>query len=1807
MKFRLPGSIDAKAQQPRLTLTLKVEPRASASVTAVRAAPEVVIDSGDADLVEVELEGGVRLVLTPEALRADLEDAGPSRGAAAAGEGEDLVAVPSTLPSRHRSRGLGSLVIKALRFFKVDVPGSIVDLVETKVEGALDPGPGFYRVAPDLARVRLEAPGAIRAERGPLLVFVHGTASSTDGSFSGLWIGGSDAPIARLLEAHPGGVFALQHKTLTVSPIDNALDLAIKLPKGARVHLVTHSRGGLVGELLARGMPDAGEPFNADDLACFADPTQKSSLAALEQLNAELLKKELRIERFVRVACPARGTTLASRRLDRYLSVLFNLLERIPGISGKLLGGLGDLLAAVAAKRTDPSELPGLEAQMPESALIALLNRSEREVEGRLHVVGGDIEGEGFWSTLKVLATDFFYREDHDLVVHTRAMLGGSRRAEGVRYFIDTGSGVDHFSYFRNGDTARRVVGALTAKEDRDVEGMFRELKALPAAVTAKDYLKRSTGAPRPIVFLVPGIMGSHLTADGKRIWLELGALRKGGLEKLAIDRKNVLAEALIGDAYQELAAFLALSHDVRPFPYDWRLPIVDSAEQLRLALEAALHVAEQGQQPVRILAHSMGGLVARAMIGSAAGKKTWERMKRHPGARLVMLGTPNRGSYSIHAILLGRSALSRKIALLDFKHDHAELLEIVSRFDGLLQLLPHDGPRDWFDRATWEEVRELDVDPARGLGGSDAGSTKSADFAWPLPEAARLARAKQLRDLLAASPLEPDRMSYVAGTAAATACAVDLAKDAKPGRRVRILATAEGDGRVPWATGIPEELKGRSYFVDAEHGDLAKHEDAFAGYLELLTSGTTQRLQRERPVRGARGAAPFPYQIDPIDVFPDEADLLGAAMGGSGRRRDRESLPLLQVRVVHGDLAHAKDPVAVGHYEGDSIVSAEKYLDRALDGRLREHHGLGLYPGPIGTSSIFLTDGAPGRPHPGALVIGLGMVGELNAGSLARSVAQAVTAYGAELAERERARRGSSEAPCEELPARLAAVSIGTGAGGLAVADSVLAILRGVLEANRRFRESGAKRKIRVDRLELYELYEHRAIQTVKALASLGQGPELRTRVAVEALLRSLESGLRAADIAEEAAWWQRLRIEALKDGTLKFEVVTDRARVPIILQATQRRLVDRFLATALAECAKPRLGETLFELLVPNELKDQAPDQRNLVLVVDEQSAGYPWEILRDPAQRGVEPLSVRSGMIRQLATSVYRAQVRGVTEHRALVIGNPKGNGQDPLFSDLPGAEAEAADVARALGGGAYEVQSLLGSEAAPECVVTALFAAPYRIVHIAAHGYFEPKADGDAWTRSGVVLGDGLRLTPNEFRQLRHVPELVFLNCCHLGRMPGGAAARLATEQPQLFAASVGVELIRMGVRAVVVAGWEVDDASAGVFARTLYAELLAERTFGMAVQRARAEIYDGGGGDNTWGAYQCYGDPDFRLRSAEPEQGDGDEFYCAPGALRAELERLANRAHYESKKERERIAQRLERLERATPTDWLGLASIRAAFGRAFGEVADFKAAVRHYESACELEVADGSVAAMEQLASLLTRLGGDDKTSSTDRDRMFTRAQDVLAALLKAGRTLERQALLGSLQKRRARLASTREELHRALDAMARAYREAFEIGVARNLHNAYYPLENWLQAEIVLRWDAKAARGRERLDLKALLADLERRGRAAAENHDDDFWVRCVVPSAALLRAVLDGALAPAECQRVFELYADVARRSGSARELASLSDNARILARFAELDEAKGRSGATTRKSGKLPRRAALAQALHALADQLEQLKRG
>jgi CHAT domain-containing protein/triacylglycerol esterase/lipase EstA (alpha/beta hydrolase family) len=1757
--LRLNGRLDAVPEKPTMAAALPgafIQPKHSATLQSVRAGQEPVRLEGLAedDAVELELQDGLRVWLRVGDLEGDF-GLRPARDAA-----DGSVEIPTVLRvGGGPSRGLvGDWAIKGLKVFGIDLPGGLAKFVSQHVEGRQQPGPGLHRCTPDgpaaMARV-----GTLSGT-GPTLVFIHGTASSTEGSFGALWQGGAGAHIHALLQAYEGRVLAFQHRTLTESPVANALALASRLaellPKGAPLHLVSHSRGGLVGELLARGLRVGAAPFDEGDFRAFPKE-QDGDVTALRELNRVLTRSQLAVERFVRVACPARGTTLADRRLDRYFTVMTNLAGLVPFLRGSgVYDGLVSLTAGVLKERTDAARLPGLQAMMPESALVGLLNRPGAQTSADLHVLGGDLEGTGVLGRLKALATDFFYREDHDLVVNTPSMFGGTERTGPVRYWIDTGGEVTHFNYFRNADTAGRLMTALRAPATAD----FRTFEHKASdAVTGSDYRKRAA-LPQPTVVVLPGIMGTNLAVGARSVWMSLPALGLGGLQALRMGAQGVRPDSLVGSSYRKLLQHLSLTHRVVPFPYDWRLSIADAAEKLRAQLDGELEQARAEGQPVRIVAHSMGGLVVRAMLATAKGRATWEEMGAHPGARLLMLGTPNGGSHAIAALLMGRDSLARKLALLDVRHDHAQLTAIIAAFDGVLNLLPHGGDVDLYDLASWQRIRDLDVPPAaRGLFSSGAASAKSSGIGWALPDGAQLAAAAKMRALLAATRFDPARTVYVAGVARETACAVVIDEKAPAGRRVAVLATARGDGRVPWATGIPAELAdaGRVYYMNAVHGDLASTEEAFPALTDLLATGATTKLSRTAPV--ARSAdVLFPLRSPEPDMLPDADEILASATGGSRRRAVVAEVRTTRVRVVHGNLSRATSPVLVGHYSLSEIVSAEAYLDAQLEGRLRELHRMDLYPGPLDTGVVVQNEPGGGA-HPGAIIVGLGRFGGLSPGDLTSTLTNGLTMYGAERVAWARRRRQRGEpSGGNVVPAPATVLLIGSGEGGVTLADSLLAILRAVRQANERLTPpslSGDAPQPKdhlsafIDRVDILELYEDRAILAAHTLNRLAEAAVVRRSFVVDEHLAVGDEGLTRATFEDTAGWSHHIWIKTTADGSLHFDAVTQRAAAASYVGHQQKKNAERFLDRAVATTSRDNeLGLLLFEMLVPPPFKEAAPERRPLTLLLDPGAAGLPWELLQDRYDEGGRPLAVETGMIRQLLVPGGAERRREAAGRTALVVGNPPTG--DPRFVDLPGAADEAGAVAAQLGQGGYDVTSLVGAAADPRSVIASVFE-PWQILHLAGHGVYRFVPRKGAEPVSGLVLDNGIFLTSELLDQLRVVPELVFINCCHLGAMSG--PGRRSTRFHRL-AANLATRFIRLGARAVVAAGWAVDDGAASAFAVEFYRQMLAGTSFADAVRSARERVYEEFPAVNTWGAYQCYGDAAFTL--GRGRRSVPDRRYVSPTELTIFATNLAEQAATATPERRVQLLADLEDTVRKVRDEWLADACVAAAVARAYGELGEFEKAIERYRHCAVAENARGSLRAMEQWANLLGRWAA--RGGAKDAARSFGQAKEILAGLKAVGDTAERASLAGSLHKRIARAATSRKERVAALKEMTRAYESARRKRGA----NAWYPLANRLTGQVVLSWAGRQVADAKPADIKAGLAELAALASQLAPSATR-FWELALAADRLLLEALWKGGKALGDETRaaIVSAYATAVVRGGSPREIGSVTDQIEFL----------------------------------------------
>ncbi|TQM57429.1 CHAT domain-containing protein [Humibacillus xanthopallidus] len=672
-------------------------------------------------------------------------------------------------------------------------------------------------------------------------------------------------------------------------------------------------------------------------------------------------------------------------------------------------------------------------------------------------------------------------------------------------------------------------------------------------------------------------------------------------------------------------------------------------------------------------------------------------------------------------------------------------------------------------------------------------------------------------------------------------------------------------------------------------------------------------------------------------------------APSASDDEQDPDRLPTI-VRVSHGDLRFARHHVLVGHYPGGTLIGAEAALDDLLDGRLSRAAVLGIYPGPLETCQIF-TDPEEWTRPPGAIVAGMGPVGTLSAASLARAVAHAaLTSALANLTV------GASAPSAGVTQLQLSSLLIGTGPGGLPVRDSVQALLTGIQRANDRLADTDLA--VHIAELEIIELWQDRALQAVGAVGSSLTSGELADSFSADLRLEERPGRQRRLVFEQSAGWWQQVRVRTEDDGGLTFEAAIRRAGAPTRTVPTQRALVDR-LVESLVDSPSPdsSASRTLFELLFPNELKAQAPDTDNLVLVVDQGSAHYPWELLDDHATEDDRvPLGVRRGLVRQLEGSSMRSHVLSATGDRALVIGDTASG-----LTALPAAQKEAKDVGAALRNSGFRAEPLIAESGTK--IIQSLFDSAYRVVHLAGHGVYDwPLGDGTDARVTGMVLGNGMYLTAGEIGQMRQVPELVVVNCCHLGAMggsrpaspgaaPGTASGRTSGNFHRL-AASIATELIDIGVRAVVACGWAVDDKAASTFATTFYTRMLAGLTFGEAIAAARWQTWSDHQSVNTWGAYQCYGDPEYRLAPDAVVHRDVAQLRPAtPEQARVEIENLSQSVDI-SRNSKVGI-QRLQQLYDALPQDDRDDDALEVLLARTYTKFGDARQATEHFQRTLE--------------------------------------------------------------------------------------------------------------------------------------------------------------------------------------------------------------------------------------------------------------
>ena len=1650
-------------------------------------------------VVEFEFEDGTNWISTPDTL----DDIFPEILTLKKREGGNDFELPSEISSGSGDRSIvGKVLMKVVKIFtKKDVDLGVKKLAANLEDKQLDGKIGLFSLNPDFHLTGITPNNSAK----PWLLLIHGTASSIKGSFGGAE-GTEFMSYAR--DTYSNRILAFQHRTLTENPLQNVKDLISALPGNCVLHLITTSRGGLVGEVLSRFCNSLGAKggFNATEMTILKKGYSEKYFDEIQKLindiNKILETKKIVIEKFIRIACPAGGTTLASKRLDYFMNITLNLIGMGTGIAANpLYLSFRSLIAALIDSKNKTDILPGLEVQNPRSPFIKAINCAVNveNTDGRmiinnsLAVIAGNSKPAVKISALWIIASKIFFFGKNDLIVDTDTMSLGTQRSGKVFQYFYEDSQINHFKYFENNATNQAILLALKSDLKEKLPGFTEEPLSVSAPSDRNIILRLDGGkvfrdevtGTKPIVLLLPGIMGSNLHDEDKLLWINYASILTGGLSGLKTG-KILTPASLVSTSYRKLVEELSDSYDVVTFPFDWRLPLEDSADKLNQKVNELMAL----NQPIKMIGHSMGGVLIRDFIVNYSD--TWKNLNNSPGFQLIFLGAPLTGSFRIPAVLIGLDRLIDKLSLIDVVHTKQELLQIFSKFKGLLGLLPLDGEHDFSKATTWKDM----------LDGTEYKS-------WPIPEKEDLDWFKNYRDKITSFSLSEEDIKnavYVAGRDKATPCNFTIEERGKD-KELVFLSTAEGDASVTWDSGIPEIMtkKNKVYFVNVSHGELACNTGMFKGIKEILAAGSTNMFSKVRP--SVRGDEVLFKSPDFRDFDLSEAGIDLSVLGVGGAKEPQMKQPPINVSISHGDLFYARYPLLAGHFEDDGILFAESEINKNLGDALSYRHRLGIYPGKIGTNELFLSNQTGFQ---GAIIIGLGKQENLTGPELTKTVEQGVSKYILHVADENKLLKVSAE---KDKTIGISSLIIGSGYGGLTVENSVKAIIQGVHNANLRVKNLKIENTPFISHIEFVELFEDNAVGALYSLSRLEvQETRLFQIILEEKKLRTLLGSRKRIPNEISSDWWNRITVKKVQFSEtdkrvkhLDFSASTSRAHekanplptTPALMEGTIKEMSTSNRWT-------PQSAKAIFELLIPNDFKEQLKRHGNINWILDHYTAEYPWELLQDDVADS-RPLCVVSGMIRQLSTRNYRQVIKSAPKNNALVIADPDLKG---FASQLPGALKEGQKVAEMLSSRNLEVTTSFKGNSGE--IIEKMFCNDYRIIHLSGHGIFNQ----DETKGSGMVIGKDVYLSTREINQMSIVPELVFVNCCHIGKISG--VAEELYQQRYKLAANIGTQLIENGVRCVIAAGWAVDDSAALEFAEVFYERMFAGYTFGASVKDARSQVFEKYGNTNTWGAYQCYGDPFFRFEHIQREVKKKSYVYLISQEAEVDLENLQNELQI-GKKTSDEYLKELETIITAVEKAKIRTNTITEKEAMIYFELKDYDKACEKLGSLLNKDEASFSFAVAEKYYNAMAKkIAGDFKTLfdskslelkalekehelkakdetnadelknfetkkqeyidliQTERNNSLKKIEKVitdLEALVQLIPSAERYNILGSTYKRQAFISENNKQV---------SYKKAaFNYQKAFSFYNNWYSLTNWLALESALvisglhQWDS--------------------------------------------------------------------------------------------------------------------------------------
>lgn len=975
----------------------------------------------------------------------------------------------------------------------------------------------------------------------------------------------------------------------------------------------------------------------------------------------------------------------------------------------------------------------------------------------------------------------------------------------------------------------------------------------------------RSRGPVAGNIVFVPGIMGSDLITaekdgDEDLVWVNIFRLAAGQIERLKLSpdgshdndpQFTVRPSELDKRTYARAILWFRASWNVKPFAFDWRRDIDSAADALETFIQKNCP-----NQAVNLVAHSMGGLVCRNFI--LRHRKVWDAMagkEGDKGGRLVMLGTPNYGSFAIPQAMTGEDTMVKLLAAADLTHNLSEILEVINTFVGSYQMLPSPSKLPpalhlMYRRDSWGSAPVSDTHLARAL--------------------------KFHADMEQQGTIDPERMVYIAGCNQETACGL---KFIAPGE-FDYQITYDGDGRVPHSLGILPHVP--TYYIDESHGDLPKNEQVLSAVNDLLEAGSTVALS-DKPIV-SRAIIYAGYQrrslireqkiskqvrdislrtktqaVLPRDVRFAEETIMRSIMGQtkSAAQRSLDAMakgPKVQgkpvkliIEVVRGDVTKVKAPVVViGNYKGVPPVSAQAEIDKALDFWITRAKQQGIIGADLG-ELFFIPITGTSISSKTVVLAGMGEEGRFSKDDLRYLMTNVTFAVAALKLE------------------SFATVLVGSGAGNLSKERAVRGIVEGIADALSRLPKGK-----RIKKLILVERHDEVCAGVARTLQNLQDEkviPNLRPVIRNRKLpLPKKRVRERPADIPSEPLPGTRITIERQQDSFL-FSALSETAVVPVREVEVQPLLAteaaERLMSSMTSE-EQTKYGQLLTTCLIPQDFSQVIEDGDSLTLILDRSTASFPWEMACFRSARGMTFFGPDRKLTRQFRTMLSSPGVMPQLNRalKVLVIADPAPESE----FQLPGARQEGRAVVSILNqfkkdkGMDITVDEHIGASACnPVEILALLLSDEFDIVHFAGHGIFDENKPG----HGGWVFGRDCFLSAREIFQVRRVPRLVFANACFSAVIKERPA--MTADEVNRRLAGLAEAFFERGIPNYIGTGWPVDDVPAVEFASVFYKNALAGETLGDALAAARRGIMGQG---STWGAYQHYGQVNGTLITKE---------------------------------------------------------------------------------------------------------------------------------------------------------------------------------------------------------------------------------------------------------------------------------------------------------------------------------------------------